>query len=66
MWHYEFILGYIQYRFDADSFDACLTALLEERSHNPQMTAVKIFEGGTFEFGSGTIQFDAFVLAGAH
>ena len=59
MWHYEFTIEGSTQRFSADTFEECLTALIRIRATSPQLTAPKIFDGGTLEIGSGIKQFDS-------
>lgn len=53
MWSYEYTLEGLRYRFSADTFEACLTALIQIRARSPHLTDVEIFEGGTEEFDTG-------------
>jgi hypothetical protein len=46
------------FRFPADNFEDCLTALLVARSSSPFMRDPKIFNGGTSAVGTGSKVFD--------
>lgn len=58
MWHYEYTIDRMFFRFPADSFEECLTALVVARGSSPFMNDPKIFRGGTDAAGSGVKVFD--------
>jgi hypothetical protein len=58
MWHYEYTIDNMFFRFPADNFEDCLTALLVARSSSPFMRDPKIFNGGTSAVGTGSKVFD--------
>lgn len=53
MWHYEYTIEGAPTRHGAETFEACLTALIRIRARQPNLTDIGIFEGGTVELGSG-------------
>jgi hypothetical protein len=55
-WHYEYTLDSVPFRFGTDSLGGCITGLIGARTLNRLLSDVKIFEGGTLAFGSGTRQ----------
>jgi hypothetical protein len=58
MWHYEYTIDRMLFRFPADSFEACVTALLVARGSSPLIRDPKIFSGGSKAVGSGSKVFD--------
>ncbi|HEU0206441.1 MAG TPA: hypothetical protein VFQ74_07110 [Pseudolysinimonas sp.] len=58
MWHYEYAIDQMFFRFPADGFEDCLTALIVARASNPLMRDPKIFRGGSHTVGSGSKVFD--------
>ena len=58
MWHYEYTIDQMFFRFPADSFEDCLTALVVARGSSPFMRDPRIFRGGTMVTGSGSKVFD--------
>lgn len=58
MWHYEYTIDRMFFRFPADSFEDCVTALLVARGSSPLMKDPKIFSGGSTAVGSGSKVFD--------
>ena len=58
MWHYEYTIDQMFFRFPAESFEDCVTALLVARGSSPMMKDPKIFSGGSSVVGSGSKVFD--------
>jgi hypothetical protein len=58
MWHYEYTIDHMFFRFPAETFEDCLTALLVARGSSPLMRDPKIFSGGSQAAGSGSKVFD--------
>lgn len=58
MWHYEYTIDHLFFRFPAETFEECLTALVVARGSSPFMRDPKIFRGGTNLAGSGSKVFD--------
>lgn len=46
LWHYQYKIGQMLHHFDAETYDACVEALLRARDRSPHLTAISIFEGG--------------------
>ena len=59
MWHYEYRLEDRELRFEAETFEDCLVEVLSARNLSPHLTAVRVFEGGSMDFGSGIKRYDA-------
>lgn len=58
MWHYEYTIDNMFFRFPAENFEECITALVVARGSSPFMKDPKIFSGGTTAVGSGSKVFD--------
>ncbi|MDP9026009.1 MAG: hypothetical protein M3N46_00450 [Actinomycetota bacterium] len=58
MWHYEYTIEGVPYRFSVESFDACIAQIISARKRSPHLTGTKIFEGGSDELGSGVKHYD--------
>ena len=58
MWHYEYTIDEMFFRFPSDSFEDCVTALVVARGSSPFMKDPKIYHGGTLLAGSGSKVFD--------
>jgi len=58
MWHYEYTIDQMFFRFPAETFEDCLTALVVARGSSPFMRDPKIFSGGSRAAGSGSKVFD--------